>query len=374
MTSEIAVGFVAPGFERVKEEFERNFAERSEVGAAFAVVRDGELVVDLWGGLADEATGRRWEEDTLQVVFSGTKGFVAVSLLVLVDRGLLDLDAPVSRYWPAFGKNHVRVRDVAAHTARLPGIDEPLTLHGALAGTRPLELLEAQRPSDDPRAGLCYHALTFGWLGGELVRRVDGRSVGRFFAEEIAGPLGLEAWIGLPAELESRVSTLELAPDWPQSPHLREETFAEDSLLRSIWGNPPLFSRASFPCNLPEFHQAEMPALGGIGTARSIARLYASLDTILNPQALELGRTTLSQGWDAAHAGPVRFGVGFQLQTENMRFGPEPDAFGHDGAGGSVHGAWPAQRVGFSYAMNLMRDDPEDRRSPALLEALYSSL
>ena len=367
-------GFVAHGFEPVREEFERNFAERGDLGASFAAVRDGELVVDLWGGAVDSATGRRWEEDTLQVVFSGTKGLVAVCLLLLVDRGLLELDAPVSRYWPEFGKDDIRVRDVAAHTAGLPGIDEPLGLEDALEGARPVELLEAQQPSGDPRALLCYHALTFGWLCGEVVRRVDGRSVGRFFAEDVAGPLELEAWIGLPAEHERRVSTLELAPDWPQSPHLREETFANDSLLRSTWGNPPLFSRAGFPCNRPEFHRAEMPAVGGIGTARSIARLYASLGEIVSPQALELGRTTLSQGWDTAHAGPVRFGVGFQLQTENMRFGPEPDAFGHDGAGGSVHGAWPRQRVGFSYAMNLMRDDAEDRRSLALLEALYSSL
>lgn len=296
MTSKAVAGFVAPGFERVGREFESNFVERDEIGAAFAVVRDGELVVDLWGGVADSATGRRWEEETLQVVFSGTKGFVAVCLLLLLDRRLLDLDSPVSRYWPAFGKDDIRVRDVAAHTARLPGIDEALGVDEALAGTRPVELLEAERRSNDPRAGLCYHALTFGWLCGEVVRRVDGRSVGRFFAEEVAGPLGLEAWIGLPAAYESRVSTLELAPDWPQGPHLREETFAEDSLLRSIWGNPPLLSRASFPCNRPEFHQAEIPAVGGIGTARSIARLYASLDKILSPQALELGRTTLSQG------------------------------------------------------------------------------
>ena len=367
-------GFAAAGFEAVREEFERNLAERGELGASFAVVREGELVVDLWGGLADKATGRRWEENTLQVVFSGTKGLIAACLLVLLDRGLLELDAPVSNYWPGFGKDEIRVRDVAAHTAGLPGIDRPLGLEEALAGTRPVELLQAQDPSEDPRADLCYHALTFGWLCGELVRRVDGRSVGHFFAEEIAEPLELEVWIGLPAQLEDRVSTLDLAIDWPNSPHLREETFGTDPFVRAIWGNPPLLSRGGFACNRPEFHQAEIPAIGAIGTARSIARLYASLDTILSPQAFELGRTTLSRGWDVAHGSPVRFGVGFQLQTENMRFGPEPDAFGHDGAGGSVHGAWPEQRVGFSYAMNLMRDDPGDRRSLALLEALYSSL
>ena len=374
VTSQAVAGFAAAGFEPVREEFERNLAERGEVGASFAVVRDGELVVDLWGGIADEATGQRWHDDTLQVVFSGTKGFVAVCLLLLVERGLLKLEAPVSRYWPGFAKDEIRVRDVAAHTARLPGVDEPLSLEEALAGARPVELLEAQRPSDDPRADLCYHALTYGWLCGELVRRADGRTVGRFFAEEIAEPLGLEVWIGLPPEHEHRVSTLALASDWPNSPHLREETFADDPFVGSIWGNPPFFSRVSFPCNRPAFHQAEIPAVGGIGTARSIARLYEGLGRILSAETLQLGRTTLSEGWDSAHAGPVRFGVGFQLQTETMRFGPVPDAFGHDGAGGSVHGAWPKQGLGFSYAMNLLRDDAQDRRSLALLEALYSSL
>src|ERR687891_877800 len=139
-------------------------------------------------------------------------------------------------------------------------------------------------------------------------------------------------------------------------------------------GTPPFFSRESFPCNRPAFHQAEIPAVGGIGTARSIARLYEGLGRILSAETLQLGRTTLSEGWDSAHAGPVRFGVGFQLQTETKRFGPVPDAFGHDGAGGSVHGAWPKQGLGFSYAMNLLRDDAQDRRSLAVLPVHYFSL
>ena len=374
MSHPAIAGFVAPDFQRVREQFERNFTERGELGAAFAVIRDGELVVDLWGGLADRTAGRAWERDTLQVVFSGTKGFVAVCLLLLLDRGLLELDASVSRYWPAFGKDEVRVRDLAGHTARLPGVDAPLSLDEAMAGHRPVELLEEQEPSDEPRAGLCYHALTFGWLCDELVRRIDGRSIGTFFAEEVARPLELDAWIGLPPELEARVSTLKLAADWPQSPHLRQESFEADPLVRSIWGNPPFFSRESFPCNSPSFHQAEVPAVSGIGTARSIARLYGGLGDLVGPETLELARTTLSEGSDETHGGPVRFGVGFQLQTDLMRFGPVPEAFGHDGAGGSVHGAWPEERIGFSYAMNLMRDSDDNARSLALLEALHYSL
>jgi CubicO group peptidase (beta-lactamase class C family) len=368
-------GDVAPGFGAVADEFARNFAERGEVGAAFAALRDGEVVVDLWGGLADRETGRAWSADTLQVVFSGTKAFVAVCLLILLDRGRLDLDAPVCRYWPEFEKADVLVRHAVSHTARLPGIERPVAVEELCDDRHMAALLAAQAPSDDPRARLCYHALTYGWLCGELVRRVDGRSVGRLFADEVAAPLGLEIWIGLPAELEPRVSRIELADDWPRSPYLREATFRRDPLVRSIWGNPPVFSREAFPWNEPAFHRAEIPGAGGIGTARSIAMLDAGLGGLLSPEALRFARTPLAEGWDEAHQGAMRFGVGFALQGEERQYGPVAEAFGHGGAGGSVHGAWPEHGVGFAYTMNLMRDGEEvDARPAALLAALARSL
>ena len=382
MTCELLVGgFVAPGFEGVVEAFERNFAERDELGAAFAAVVDGETVVDLHGGLADRATNRPWAADTLQLIFSGTKGLVAVCVLLLLERGQLELDAPAARWWPELG-GEPRVRDLVSHTARLPGLDTPLDDGALTDDVRMAALLAAQPRSDDPRAAFCYHALTYGWLCGELVRRADGRSIGRFFAEEVAAPLELELWIGLPPELEPRVSTLERHASWPTRPHLSPEGLA-DPLTRSIWGNPSAFPGGSFPWNRADYHAAEIPGAGGIGTARSVARLYACLARggaldgvrLLSEETIRLGRTELASGHEPVLDLPMAFGVGFQLQTAELPFGPPGDGFGHGGAGGSIHGAWPGLRVGFSYAMNCMRDDEdEDGRSDALLRALHEAV
>ncbi len=369
-------GFVAAGYEPVRRAFERNFRERRELGAAFAVVRDGRPVVDLWGGAADRAAGRCWQQDTLQLVFSGTKGFVSVCLLILLERGLLDLDAPVARYWPEFGKPAIRIRDIVAHTARLPGLEVPVGIDDILDARRMARLLAEQSPNQDRRAAHCYHALTFGWLCGEVIRRVSGLSAGAFFAREVAGPLGLELWIGLPAEFESRVSRLELHAGWGAASFLDPALWARDPLVQSIWGNPATFTVETMPWNRPSHHAAEVPGANAIGTARSIARLYGCLASggapLVSPQTVVLGRTALADGYDEVHEARRRTGIGFQLQTDVMQFGPPADAFGHTGAGGSSHGAWPAQRVGYSYAMNLMHDDRSgDDRAQRLLAALW---
>jgi CubicO group peptidase (beta-lactamase class C family) len=370
-------GFVAPGFEPVAAELARSFSERGELGAAFAAVHDGEPVVDLWGGLADRPAGRPWQEDTLQVIFSGTKGLVAICLLLLIDRGRLELEAPVARYWPEFaaaGKEAVTVRALVSHTARLPGLTTPVEREELTDDVRMAELLAAQPQLEDPRAAHAYHALTYGWLCGELVRRIDGRSVGRFFAEELAGPLDLEIFIGLPEELEPRVSRLEVAENWGATPATRPETIEGDALMRAVWGNPPILGAAGFPWNDRSYHAAEIPGAGGIGTARSIAKLYGSLERLISAEVLERGRTVLERRREPLLDEPQAFGIGFECQTEALLLGPPPDAFGHGGAGGSMHGAWPTERVGFSYAMNLMRDDqPEgDERPRALLGALHA--
>ncbi len=380
-------GRVAPGFERVADAFERNFAERGEVGAAFAATLDGQPVVDLWGGVADSASGRAWAQDTLQLIFSGTKGLTALCVAMLVDRGALELDAPVRAYWPEFaaaGKEATTVAEVVSHRARLPGVRTPITDEELLDPRRMAELLAAQAPETDPRAVFVYHALTYGWLCGELVRRVDGRSLGRFFAEEVAAPLGLELWIGLPAEHEGRVSVLQYAQDWGKSPAGRPDAFPGDELWASIWQNPPhLLDGTRLGWNLPAWHATEMPGANGVGAARSIARLYGALACggaldgvrLLSEETLELARTPLASGRDPFSEERMAFGVGFMTQTEDAPLGPAAVAFGHNGAGGSVHGAWPQERVGFSYAMNEMRDDPEgDERPAALLEALHACL
>ena len=364
-------GYTAPGFERVAEEFERNFTERGDLGASFAVAFGDEPLVDLWGGIANRASGRSWAEDTLQIIFSGTKGLTATCILLLIQRGQLALDAPVAQYWPEFaaaGKHDVLVRHLVTHTVGLPGLEEPVTWQEATDARRMAALLAQQPRSNDPRATRTYHAVTFGWLCGELVRRVDGRTIGRFFAEEIAKPLGLDLWIGLPPELEPRVSSVELAASWTM---VTDETLADDPLRRAV-ENPLRYRPGSFPWNEPSWHAAEVPSSNGIGTARSIARFYANLDEVLSPTALQLGSTVLSNRHDPLMNRATAFGVGFQLQTDMLTLGPTPDAFGHGGAGGSVHGRWPRQRLGFSYTMNLLRDDPDDERAASLLTALYT--
>jgi CubicO group peptidase (beta-lactamase class C family) len=382
-------GHVAGGFETVREAFVESLRHRGEMGASFAVTRDGAPVVDLWGGIADADTGRPWRQDTLQVIFSGTKGLVALCLLMLVDRGELDMEAPVARYWPQFatnGKASIRVLDVASHQARLPGLRVPLNDDGEILDDRRMAALLAAQPAEsDPRAAFTYHALTYGWLCGELVRRVDGRSVGRFFAEEVADPLGLEIWIGLPPELESRVSTLAYWAQWGRRRPRGPDEIARDEFLNRVLNNPPLFPPGRIQWNAAAWHRAEIPGAGGIGTARALARLYGCLALggeldgvrLLRAGTLERGRRALSRRWDpvalAHHA--FAFAFGFEIQTDLLPLGPAADAFGHRGAGGSIHCAWPSLRAGVSYAMNLMRDDPDgDPRAEALLHAAHAAL
>jgi CubicO group peptidase (beta-lactamase class C family) len=375
-------GYAAPGFEGVADAFARNFEEGYDIGAAFAVYRDGEALVDLWGGYADRAAGRAWRRETLQLIFSGTKGLTATCILMLIDRGLLSLDDPVCKHWPEFDKPDVLVRHIVSHQARLPGITAPVSADEIADDVHMARMLARQARFDDPRAAFLYHPLTFGWLCGELVRRVDGRSIGEFFAQEVAAPLALDFWIGLPAGQEQNVSTLELADNWgahtrffdPPAPGAED-----DALLRAIWRNPPILAKDAFPWNSRRYHAGQIPAANGIGAARSIARLYSLLAAggapLMRAETLRLGVTQLCAGYDPMLQTQRRHGVGFQLQTDQRLLGAPEDAFGHTGAGGSAHGAWPGQRIGFSYAMNLLRDEPErDPRAKRLLDALAEAL
>ena len=366
-------GFARPGYESVYEAFERNLASGGETGAAFTAVRDGEEVVSCWGGLADRSTNRPWTEDTIAVIFSGTKGLVAACVLLLIDRGLLDLEAPVCRYWPEFaanGKSAIRVRDCLAHTARLPGLAQPVTVAEITDSARMARVLARQAPCSDPRAALAYHPLTFGWLCGELIRRVDGRSLGEFFAGEFASTLSLDIWIGLSAGLERRVATLELVPSWPADAEADPQS--RDPLWRAINANPPVFDRKHFPWNSPGYHAAGIPGAGATASFRSMARFYAHLPDVLSPRAFRLARTPLAAGTSALTGEKMRFSTGFQLQVDD-RFGPAADAFGHAGAGGSLHGTWPGQRIAFSYVTNLLRDDDRDDRARSVLRALWGT-
>lgn len=346
---------VAAGFEPVSEEF---FSTLGEGGAAFAAVLDGEPVVDVWGGDV--------ERDTLYLVFSGTKGLVAVCILLLVERGELDLEAPVARYWPEFDKPDVLVRHVVSHTAGLPGLRRGIVLADLLDGRRFAAELAVEPLFWEPGTRLAYHAFSYGAMCDELIRRVDGRSTGQFFAQEVAAPLGLELWIGLPPEHEPRVARLHRADGYgPTAPDEPEP------LLRVLYGD---LLTGELVWNDPAVHQAEIPAANAIGTARSIARLYGGLESVLSEETVRLGRTELARDLCAITRRPYAFGVGFELQTELRSFGPAASAFGHTGSGGSVHGAWPDDRVGFSYAISELRAEAEDDRARRVLAALAQAL
>jgi CubicO group peptidase (beta-lactamase class C family) len=377
-------GFVAPGFEAVAEHFRAQLEER-ELGAAFAAARGGELVVDLWGGLAERSPERPWEGDTLGVIFSGTKALTALCVLALIEEGALDLEAPLARYWPEFaaaGKGDVLLRHAVSHQAGLPGLRTSVALAQIPDSARMASLLAAEEPFWPPGERVVYHSLTYGWLCGEVVRRVSGESLGAFWRRRFAEPLGLEVWIGLPAELEARVAHLELAEDWAGPRGLGPVGEISPEHFAAIAENPDLFAGPELAFNRRSFHAGEIPGAGGIASARSLAKLYGVLAAggeyegvqILAPETIELGQRQIAEGIDPVDGDHLVYGVGWALQNQVKEFGPPERAFGHGGAGGSRHGGWPAEGVGFSYVMNQMREHREDRRAEELLAVLHSCL
>ncbi|MFA5786080.1 MAG: serine hydrolase domain-containing protein [Actinomycetota bacterium] len=385
-----ASGYAAPGFEAVREAFEENFEQRGEVGAACCVHVHGRVVADLWSGLADKATGRAWEEDTLQLVFSTTKGATSTCVHMLVERGLLDLDAPVADYWPEFaaaGKRDIPIRHVLSHQAGLAALDHPLSPAEVLAWHPMTEALARQKPLWEPGTKHAYHAVTYGFLTGELVRRVTGRSLGRFFAEEVAEPLGLDFWIGLPEEHEARVAKL-VPPQFvlPEGTDLDSLGEPMASIVRAIMDPTSLPTRALAVSDPPldfdarEVHAAELPASNGIGTARALSRMYAALIgevdgiRLLDPATVERARTSQARGPDGTLIVPTNWGLGFQLSIEsNLLSGP--GAFGHNGLGGSLAFAHPELGIAFGYAMNGMAMGiGTDPRAARLIEAVKGCL
>ena len=384
-------GRVAAGYEAVRDEFEDVMARPGEKGAAFAAVVDGVEVVQLWGGVRDADAQIPWTEDTVQVIFSGTKGLVATCILLLLDRGQLNLDRPVGDYWPAFlaaGKGDVLVRHLVSHQAGLPFVDPPPGPGETLDAVLMADRLAAQPALWPPGSSITYHAITFGWLCDGLIRHVDGRSVGRFFAEEIAAPLGLDAWIGLPDRMEGRVASMMRAADYQVN---LPDNVDRELVMRIYAGGSIVDER--FTVNDREFLRAEIPGVNGVASARSMARLYgwlcggARIDgrRMMDPQTVAVAAAPIAVGLDRLTGDTQAFSVGFEVQLGSEHFpgfggdpsalqwyGPARAAFGHSGAGGSVHGAWPHLRTGFSFAMNLMRRDDRDGRAQRLLAALHA--
>jgi CubicO group peptidase (beta-lactamase class C family) len=386
-------GFVARGFEPVRAAFEANFRHRNEIGAACAAYEDGELVVDLWGGHRDPARRLPWQRDTLVMVYSTSKGLAAMTLALAQSRGLLDYDAPVASYWPEFaaaGKRAITVRQLLAHQAGLCALDERLDAAKIGDPEAMAALLARQRPAWEPGTRQGYHALSLGWYESELIRRVDPhhRSLARFFAEEIAGPLELEFYFGLPRSVpDERVAAIKGGGILGAMRHLGGmpagmlAAFLRPSSLTSrVFGNPRLRTTAGL--DAPEYRALEIPAGGGIGHVRSVARAYGELAT--GARQLGLSEQTLAElsappippsagTRDLVLMTDASFSLGFARPGHGFRFGSSDRSFGHPGAGGSFAFADPERRLGFAYAPNRLgfhlRDDPREK---SVRDALYA--
>ncbi len=366
-------GTCDPKFSEVRAEFERNFGERGDVGASVCVMLEGEPVVDLWGGVAEPSTGAPWQEDTITVVMSMTKGAAALCAHILSDRGELDLDAPVARYWPEFGANGkeaIPVRMLLNHQAGLPGFRQPIPAGKPYDWEYMASRLAAEEPFWQPGRNYAYHSLTFGWLVGEVVHRVSDKPIGTFFRDEVAVPLGLDFWIGLPESEEDRAA--------PLLPYLEEvQTVAPDAALRAAVVSSGVDEDRGW-WNTREAHRAELPASGGLTNARSAARMYAALSlggtldgaTLVSREAVaRMGRTQSLLESDALGGILAPFSLGFMKAREDS--GLPESIFGHSGAGGSIGLNDPREHLAFSYVMNQMS---ETERWLPLARATYRSL
>ena len=386
MASEIQVrGSCDARFERVREVFAENFRARDEVGAAVAVAIDGQLVVDLWAGHHDRERTRAWQPDTLVNVYSTTKGVTALAAHRLVDEGKLDLDAPVTKYWPEFaeaGKGALPVRFLLSHRAGLPAVRKLLPNEALYDWQAMTSALAAEAPWWTPGSAHGYHAVTFGWLVGEVVRRIAGKSLGAYVRDSFAQPLGLDFHIGLAEREHARVADiLQQVPPDPkgEAAQLFARSLADpEGVTARAFANPP--SLVLGP-NVPAWRSAEIPGANGHGTARALATLYgrAALGdgSVISRDAIERCRTEQSYGDDLVLGVPTRFGLGFMLRQESHAGGRclGTGAFGHPGAGGSLAFADPEQRLGFGYVMNRM--GPRillDDRAIALVEAMNGCL
>ncbi len=389
-------GWTARSFEAVRDAFEANFADGLEVGAAFSAYHRGQKVVDLWGGTADADTGRPWEEDTIILVFSTTKGMTAMCANQLAQEGRLDTDAPVVRYWPEFGHNgkeDIPVSYLLSHQAGLAWIDGEMTAEEALSWEPVIEALENQHPAWTPGTQHGYHATTYGWLVGEVIRRVAGRSVGTYLRDEIAGPLGLDTWIGLPEAEEARVARLIsmlpqgvsvealAAPGDDPVLQMIALFLGPQSMLGKALGAPGGALSDQDIWNTRAMHAAEVPAANGITDARSLARLYGAcigeVDGIrvLTPEQLERATTRLTEGPNRVLMDlDIQFGLGFMVRSDLLPIGG-PRSFGHFGAGGSVGWADPEAELAFGYVMNKMDMGlAGDQRSMRLISACYDAI
>ncbi|GAB3008401.1 serine hydrolase domain-containing protein [Saccharothrix stipae] len=375
-------------FAEVRTEFERNFTERGERGGGVHVTVDGETVVDLWGG---DAGGRPWTEDTITHVWSCTKGATALCAHVLASRGELDLDAPVVRYWPEFGANgkaDTLVRHLLAHQAGLSAVREPLAPGGMFDWELMTGLLARQEPFWAPGTRHGYHALTFGHLIGEVVRRVAGMPLADFFEKEVSGPLGLDFWLTLPEDLEPLVAPTVPADRGEAVPAMYVAAMTRPGSMQALLvANSAGYVAAS---NSREAHAAQYGAVGGMSNARGLAQMYRPLALggeyngvrLVDETQVPVMSGVVSAGFDEMLLGPTRFSLGFLKAVGNLHLPAvergvlmSEDAFGHSGMGGSLGFADPAARMSFGYAMNRMGPGVGvNARGQSLVDAAYRAL
>lgn len=366
-------GFIAPGFEPLQAAFAENLAQGLETGAAFAAVVDGQPVADLFGGCADRAQTQPWGEESIVPVFSTTKPIAALVIARLVGQGILDYEAPLARYWPewAAGKESVSVAQALSHQAGVPGFPEPIdpalwldppALAGALAGLAPLWA---------PGTVSGYHPLTWGYIAGELVRRVSGRSLGQILQEEICGPLDIDFRIGLPDEEHGRVVEMVRPRELPE---LGEINLPTRAAFLTRWAAPDRGGA--------EWRRTEIPSANGHGTALGVALLYQAYandgwieDTeIIHPDAFAALTRVRIEGEDLVLPFHLSFAAGV-MKNSRLVYGPNPEGFGHSGWGGSMGLADPERRLSAAYVMNQQSNKLQgDQRARRLIEALYACL
>jgi CubicO group peptidase (beta-lactamase class C family) len=374
-------GYCDEKFTAVKEAFRKNFSDDLEVGASFAATVDGKFVVDIWGGYADEARTRPWDKDTIVNVYSTTKNMAAICALMLVDRGLLDVDAPVIKYWPEFGqagKEKIQVRYLLSHQSGLAGWDEPFPVEGLYDWNRMIKLLEKQEPMWEPGKQWGYHALTFGYLLGELVRRITGKTIGTFFREEVAVPLKADFHIGVPEEADRRVSKLIPPPVLKRGDSGYIEVDPK-SVQGRVMMNPINSAETSWE---RAWRAAEIPAANGHGNARSLARVGAAIACggeldgvrLMGLPTIDKALEEQSYDTDLVTQGRIRYGLGFGLTSKEMPISPNPRTLYWGGWGGSSMVMDLDARCSWGYAMNKMAAGLEDMRGANMAQALYASL
>lgn len=388
-------GYVSPGYESVADAFADTLTDPHS-GAAIAVRVEGNTVLDLWGGIADERTGRAWESSTPSTIFSCTKGLVSILAAHLVSQGQLDYDEKVTTYWPEFataGKENTLISHLLSHRAGLSAPQTDLTIEDVIDWERMVQVLQDQAPIWTPGQGWGYHALTHGWLNGEVIRRITGESVGGFFRNHLAEPLGVDAWIGLPEYLVGTPAHLTVvSPEsqptpspqptvgGPASPEFTDQEWMDRAMTLggALAG---LVSSDKPDFNDPQIQKAQIPGGGGIATARALATIWSAtvVETegvrVLNDEVIYRATQVQSEG-PAVFSSEIpphpRWGMGFMLPSERRRF-LTASSFGHDGAGGQLGFADPQYKIGFGYITNRM-ELADDNRADSVVDALAALL